>query len=98
MSEKNDKIDWLNNLHNSSDELMDISISLYNRSNSFYEIGNDVMFKYLLNISKKLENISKNINNSSGKVVDEMLKSSQNNTKTMFEAVLTGMKISNDNK
>lgn len=97
MSEKNDKIDWLDNLHNSSKRLRELSWYLQDLANSFLDTGNNIIYKKLLSISDDLIGISESVNNSAGKVVNEMLERSQQSSKTMFEAVLAGMKISNDN-
>lgn len=96
--ETEEKIDWLDELHNSSESLLYISDYLQKLADSFYVTGNVPISKKLTHMSMSLMDISKNVSNSAGKIVNEMLKTSQKNSAAVFNAVLAGIKVATDDK
>ena len=95
MSNKND---WLDTLHNCQEKLLLISNRLEHYSLSFYEVGNQKMYNFLFNESKKIEKIAEEIGKSASEAVTENLNRAKENSANVLKAALAGIAVATENK
>lgn len=93
-----DKTYWLDSLGQDGIRLLEISGILSKYSDSFYIVGNNKIGKLLYIISEELETISKNIDRATGKIVSDLLHTSQENSANVLKACLAGIEIATKDK
>lgn len=83
--------EYLNAMHRSTRQIYNISCELRDLSEAFWKVGNKDMSDILGNISNELCDIEKEINNAVSKEITRELRVSQEQTKTMIDAVFSGI-------
>lgn len=89
-----EKTKWLDDLHQGSEDICNLAWRLQRLGDSFYHTGNEYMGTKLHKIAEKLLESSDKVHKATGLVTSEMLKTAQNNTATVFKAVLAGIQVS----
>jgi hypothetical protein len=90
-------LDWLNEIHDSTELITSIAFSLQTKANSFWITGNEYMGDLLQTMSDDLLDASKSINQAAGKCITEEYKRSQDMSASIVNAALAGIKLQKEN-
>ena len=83
--------DWLKKHDDATQELLQISFELLSLANAFRTTGNDVMFQTLKFIANDIESAQKIVSGAVSESINENLKHSQEQSKVVLEAALSGI-------
>jgi len=81
---------WLDKLNECEFEILQVTDILDGYASSFYKIGNEKVANALNRCSERLCKVQKQIDKTSGTIVSEQLKCSQENSAAVFKAALAG--------
>lgn len=88
---KMNKSDWLTKHSDATTSLLDISFELEGLANAFRATGNDIIYTTLRAISKEIYTAQKMAREAISRSITENLERSQEATKDVLKAALSGM-------